>query len=80
MSGHDPQLPRLGLREGVQSAVGLTAVVLLIGTPLSVYMAAPPWKNGLVGIDVHNTVAISGLEAARRLLHPDRRRPFPRFF
>ena len=30
------------------------------------YMAPPPWKNGLVGIDVHNTVAIAGLEAARR--------------
>src|SRR5687768_8532727 len=30
------------------------------------YSAAPPWNNGLVSIDVHNTVAIAGIEAARR--------------
>ena len=30
------------------------------------YMAPPPWNNGLAAIDVHNTVTISGIEAARR--------------
>lgn len=30
------------------------------------YMAPPPWDNGLASIEVHNTVAISGIEAARR--------------
>ena len=30
------------------------------------YTAPPPWNNGLAGLDVHNTVVISGLEVARR--------------
>jgi uncharacterized Zn-binding protein involved in type VI secretion len=30
------------------------------------YMAPSPWNNGLTGIEVHNTVAITGVEAARR--------------
>jgi hypothetical protein len=30
------------------------------------YMAPPPWNNGLTAIEVHNTVSIAGLEAARR--------------
>jgi hypothetical protein len=30
------------------------------------YMAPAPWHNGLVSIDVHNTVSISGIDAARR--------------
>ena len=30
------------------------------------YSAPPPWNNGLVPIDVHNTVAITGFDAARR--------------
>jgi hypothetical protein len=30
------------------------------------YMAPPPWQNGLAGIEVHNTVCITGVEAARR--------------
>jgi hypothetical protein len=30
------------------------------------YSAPSPWNNGLTGIDVHNTVAIAGVEAARR--------------
>jgi hypothetical protein len=30
------------------------------------YMAPPPWRNGLAGIEVHNTVAIPGVDAARR--------------
>ena len=30
------------------------------------YLAAPPWRNGLVHIDVHNTLSIDGLPAALR--------------
>ena len=30
------------------------------------YMAPAPWNNGLTDIEVHNTVAITGVEAARR--------------
>ena len=30
------------------------------------YMAPAPWGNGLAVIDVHNTVSIAGIEAARR--------------
>ena len=30
------------------------------------YTAPPPWNNGLAALDVHNTIAITGLEAARR--------------
>ena len=30
------------------------------------YMAPSPWNNGLAAIEVHNTVSITGVEAARR--------------
>ena len=30
------------------------------------YAARPPWNNGLAGIEVHNTVSITGIEAAIR--------------
>jgi hypothetical protein len=30
------------------------------------YVAPAPWNDGLTGIEVHNTVAITGVEAARR--------------
>jgi hypothetical protein len=30
------------------------------------YAAPSPWNNGLAGIEVHNTVAITGVDAARR--------------
>lgn len=30
------------------------------------YMAPAPWRNGLTDIEVHNTVAITGVDAARR--------------
>jgi hypothetical protein len=30
------------------------------------YVGSPPWNNGLATIDVHNTVSIAGMEAARR--------------
>jgi hypothetical protein len=41
-----------------------TAVALDAGTFR--YAAPAPWNNGLAGIEVHNTITITGVEAARR--------------
>ena len=48
----------------VDLAIGGRPVAIDAGTFR--YAALPPWNNGLAAIDVHNTVAIAGMEAARR--------------
>jgi hypothetical protein len=46
--------------------------VWISGRPVAIdagtfrYAAPPPWNNGLTSTDVHNTITISGLPAARR--------------